>query len=68
LLGGYRRSLTWVLDHPALIMIIFVLTLGLNVLLIADIPKGFFHSRIPASSQAGCRGSRMRPSPRCAPP
>ena len=42
LLDGYRRSLTWVLDHPALILIVFVATLGLNVLLLAQVQKGFF--------------------------
>ncbi len=41
-LGGYRGSLNWVLDHPALILIVFLLTLGLNFLLIAKIPTGFF--------------------------
>ena len=30
MLGGYRRSLTWVLDHPALILLIFLCTLGLE--------------------------------------
>jgi multidrug efflux pump len=41
-LSGYESSLAWVLDHPALILILFVLTLGLNVFLIGKIPKGFF--------------------------
>ena len=26
--GGYRRSLTWVLDHPALLLAVFLFTLG----------------------------------------
>ena len=30
------------LDHPALILILFLSTLGLNVFLIAKVPKGFF--------------------------
>ena len=42
MLGGYRRSLTWVLDHPALLLAVFLFTLGLNVFLIVKIPKGFF--------------------------
>ena len=41
-LAGYRESLNWVLDHPALILIVFVLTVALNVVLIAKIPMGFF--------------------------
>ena len=32
LLGGYRSSLTWVLDHPTLIMIVFVLMALMMVL------------------------------------
>jgi multidrug efflux pump len=41
-LAGYRRSLNWVLDYPAFILIVFLLTLALNVFLIAKIPTGFF--------------------------
>jgi multidrug efflux pump len=58
LLGGYRRSLTWVLDHPALIMIIFVLTLGLNVLLIAGVPKGFFPQQDTGVITGGMQGQQ----------
>jgi multidrug efflux pump len=58
LLGGYRRSLTWVLDHPALIMIIFVLTLGLNVQLIARIPKGFFPQQDTGVITGGMQGQQ----------
>jgi len=42
ILGGYRKSLNWVLDHPALILLVFLATLGLNVFLIVRIPTGFF--------------------------
>ena len=41
-LGGYRRTLTWVLDHPAPMLLIFLCTIGLNFYLIARVPKGFF--------------------------
>jgi multidrug efflux pump len=58
LLGGYRRSLTWVLDHPALIMSIFVLTLGLNVLLIAWVPKGFFPQQDTGVITGGMQGQQ----------
>ncbi|HEV7442535.1 MAG TPA: efflux RND transporter permease subunit [Steroidobacteraceae bacterium] len=58
LLGGYRRSLNWVLDHPALIMIIFVLTLGLNVLLIGAIPKGFFPQQDTGVITGGMQGQQ----------
>jgi multidrug efflux pump len=41
-LSLYRRSLHWVLDHPALTLIVLFLTIALNVVLIIKIPKGFF--------------------------
>ena len=56
LLQGYQRSLSWVLDHPALTMIIFVLTLGLNVVLIAGIPKGFFPQQDTGVITGGMQG------------
>jgi multidrug efflux pump len=55
-LNGYRRSLNWVLDHPTLILVCFVLTLGLNVLLIAKIPKGFFPQQDTGVIQGGMQG------------
>ena len=42
LLAGYERSLTWALQHGALIMLMLFATIGLNVLLFIVIPKGFF--------------------------
>ena len=37
----YARSLTWVLRHPVLMLLIFVGTVALNVSLYINIPKGF---------------------------
>jgi len=42
ILKGYEHSLKWVLDHSLLVLIIAIVTLGLNVLLYIEIPKGFF--------------------------
>jgi multidrug efflux pump len=42
MLGLYRSTLTWVLDNPALTLIVLALTIALNVVLIIKIPKGFF--------------------------
>jgi multidrug efflux pump len=42
LLSIYRRSLTWALDNPVLILIVLGLTIALNVVVIYRIPKGFF--------------------------
>jgi multidrug efflux pump len=41
-LAGYRRSLHWVLDNPALTLTVLFLTIALNVVLVYKIPKGFF--------------------------
>jgi multidrug efflux pump len=56
LLSGYQSSLAWVLDHPALILIIFVCTLALNVFLIDKIPKGFFPIEDTGVLMGGMRG------------
>jgi multidrug efflux pump len=42
MLGLYRRTLHWVLDHPAPTLIVLFITIVLNVVLIIKIPKGFF--------------------------
>ncbi len=55
-LGGYRRSLTWVLDHPAVLLAVFVFTLGLNIFLIERIPKGFFPQQDTGVISGGMQG------------
>jgi multidrug efflux pump len=55
-LNGYERSLSWVLDHPALLLIVFLSTLGLNVFLIAKIPKGFFPQQDTGAMSGGMQG------------
>jgi multidrug efflux pump len=55
-LNGYRTSLDWVLDHSALMLIIFAITLGLNVFLITRIPKGFFPQQDTGAVQMGLQG------------
>src|ERR1700742_1806572 len=42
MLGLYRRSLGSALGHPALTMLVFLVTIGLSVYLYIVIPKGFF--------------------------
>ena len=58
LLAGYRRSLAWTLDHPTLIMIVFVATLGLNVLLLSVVPKGFFPQQDTGIINGGMQGQQ----------
>jgi multidrug efflux pump len=55
-LDGYRRSLTWVLDHSALTLAVFLFTLGLNVYLIGKIPKGFFPQQDTGTVSGGMQG------------
>jgi multidrug efflux pump len=38
----YRRTLHWVLDHPAPTLVVLFITIMLNIVLIVKIPKGFF--------------------------
>jgi multidrug efflux pump len=38
----YRRSLTWVLDNPGLMLVVLLLTIALNGLILFRIPTGFF--------------------------
>jgi len=42
ILRGYRSSLSWSLRHGPLVMLVLAATIGLNVWLYIDIPKGFF--------------------------
>jgi multidrug efflux pump len=39
---GYERSLTWVLAHGVLAMLVLLVTICLNVYLYVIVPKGFF--------------------------
>jgi multidrug efflux pump len=56
ILEHYRRSLNWVLDHPALILTVFLLTIALNVVLIIEVPKGFFPLQDTGVLQGGLQG------------
>jgi multidrug efflux pump len=52
----YRRSLRWVLDHPALLLIILALTIALNFAIIIKIPKGFFPEQDTGAVVGGVQG------------
>jgi multidrug efflux pump len=41
-LGLYRRSLMWVLDNPAITLIVLGLTIALNIALVISMPFDFF--------------------------
>ncbi len=55
-LSLYRTSLHWVLDHPTLTLIVLFITIGLNVVLIIKIPKGFFPVEDTGAIQGSARG------------
>jgi multidrug efflux pump len=40
--GGYKRSLGWALAHSRFMMLLLLVTVGLNFYLYAVVPKGFF--------------------------
>ena len=42
MLEGYRRSLSWAIEHSRLMMVLLAATIGLNVYLYIIVPKGFF--------------------------
>ena len=42
ILSRYESTLTWVLDHPSLTLLVTVGAIGLNIFLYTIVPKGFF--------------------------
>jgi multidrug efflux pump len=56
MVGGYRRSLTWVLDNPGLILIVLLLTIALNGLILFRIPTGFFPQQDTGVIMGGIQG------------
>jgi multidrug efflux pump len=42
LLSSYERSLDWALRHGLLVMLVLLITVGLNIALYVIVPKGFF--------------------------
>ena len=47
---------SWVLDNPALMLIVLVLTIALNVVVIVKIPKGFFPQQDTGAMVGGVQG------------
>jgi len=56
LLDGYRRSLIWVLKHPATVSLVFLGTLAFNVVLMGHVTKGFFPIQDTGSLLGGIQG------------
>jgi multidrug efflux pump len=56
MLSGYRQSLTWVLKHPAPVVLVFLGTLALNLILMGHVTKGFFPIQDTGSLLGGFQG------------
>jgi multidrug efflux pump len=56
MLSFYERTLTWVLDNPGLTLVVLIILVGMNVLLIVRIPKGFFPQQDTGAVVGGMQG------------
>jgi multidrug efflux pump len=56
MLSGYRRSLEWVLQNPALVLVVLIMVVALNVVFIIKIPKGFFPQQDTGALVGGVQG------------
>ena len=56
ILGRYTNSLRWFLDNPGLVLTVLVLVIGLNVVLIMRVPKGFFPQQDTGAIVGGVQG------------
>ena len=54
--GRYRRTLEVALDHPRLMMLLLLATIGLNFYLYVAIPKGFFPEQDTGQLRGAIRG------------
>jgi multidrug efflux pump len=52
----YERTLAWALDHGPLMMLILLLTIGLNVYMYIVVPKGFLPQQDTGQLRGGIRG------------
>jgi multidrug efflux pump len=58
ILSLYERSLTWVLRHPAPMLLVLLLTIGVNVYLLVIVPKGFFPQQDTGRLAGGIQGAQ----------
>jgi multidrug efflux pump len=56
LLSAYRRSLEWVLENPAIMLVTLFVTIALNFLLIFVMPKDFFPMQDTGAIMGGVQG------------
>jgi len=58
LLSLYERSLTWVLRHPAPMLLVLLITIGVNAYLLVIVPKGFFPQQDTGRLAGGIQGAQ----------
>jgi multidrug efflux pump len=58
MLRSYEGSLRWVLKHPAIVLVVLLITIGLNVYLLIIIPKGFFPQQDTGRLAGGIQGAQ----------
>jgi multidrug efflux pump len=58
ILSLYERSLTWVLRHPAPMLLVLLITIGVNVYLLFIVPKGFFPQQDTGRLAGGIQGAQ----------
>jgi multidrug efflux pump len=58
ILGRYEHSLTWVLRHRALTLVVLLITIGVNGYLLVIVPKGFFPQQDTGRLGGGIQGEQ----------
>jgi multidrug efflux pump len=58
ILSLYERSLRWVLRHPAPMLLVLLITIGVNVYLLVIVPKGFFPQQDTGRLAGGIQGAQ----------
>ena len=58
LLGAYERSLTRVLRHPAITLVVLLITVAVNIFLFTVVPKGFFPQQDNGTIFGGIQGAQ----------
>jgi multidrug efflux pump len=54
----YEHSLRWVLRHPAIVLGVLLITIGVNAYLIVVVPKGFFPQQDTGRLAGGIQGAQ----------
>jgi multidrug efflux pump len=54
----YERSLMWVLEHPAPMLLVLLITIGVNIYLLVIVPKGFFPQQDTGRLAGGIQGAQ----------